>query len=32
MIFVKAFNKTRYNIVHKAINVKINNKVYLRLH
>ena len=32
MIFVNAFNKIKYNVVHETINIKIDDKIYLRLH
>lgn len=32
MTFAAAFNKSRYDAVHQALDVKIKNKVYLRLH
>ena len=32
IIFANAFNKIKYNIVHETINIKIDDKVYLRLH
>ena len=30
--FVVVFNKTRYNVVHKIVNIQIDNKIYFRLH
>ena len=32
MIFANAFNKIKYNVVHEAINIKIDDRIYLRLH
>ena len=32
MIFVNALSKTRYDKVHRAMKLKIDDKVYLRLH
>ena len=32
MTFVNALNKTRYDEVHKTLKIKIDDKMYLRLH
>ena len=32
MIFANTFNKIKYNAVHKTINIKIDDNIYLRLY
>ena len=32
MTFANAFNKIKYNVVHKTINIKIDDNIYLRLY
>ena len=32
IIFVVVFSKSRYNAIHKTIDIKIENKIYFRLH
>ena len=32
MIFANIFNKIKYDVVHETINIKIDDKVYLRLY
>ena len=32
MIFANALNKIRYDAIHEAINIKVGDNVYLRLH
>ena len=32
MIFANALNKIKYDAIHEAINIKIGDSVYLRLH
>ena len=32
MTFANALNKVKYNVVHKKINIRIENLVYLHLH
>ena len=32
MIFANVFNKIKYDVVYETINIKIGDRVYLRLH